>query len=340
MIGIRAFAVQGRLFPQFSVRCLSRQAGHTEPPRPRRFRAENHLTSTLNPSLIIPADYMDVSGRRQFVFYSGLTTGAGDSEGRRLALNYVRQKGRYIQFPDNTHGFLYYKSHPHNTSLAGSVRFRVTHDNAPSSFAHGHDLLTPSGAPWQVILPQIAYRPRFASVAAQLLRDCLVTKDLLSRCRDVFRERTHIHRNFNIVFTFNSTFLVHFSHDVRCSFARDTVHPLLMKHLFTTRTGGERYHPWTGSALARFEASMLPEYAGRRMIHLRFIKIVEPVSPLVDLKTNRGRMQRPQEGELFTVSRYRGLPKPWAYDIDAEKSKPAAVLRQLWDVSTSAGTSL
>ncbi|KAJ7327603.1 hypothetical protein DFH08DRAFT_710363 [Mycena albidolilacea] len=37
--------------------------------------------------------------------------------------------------------------------LEGSVRFRVTSWNAPSSFQHGYDLLSPSGIPWQVTLP-------------------------------------------------------------------------------------------------------------------------------------------------------------------------------------------
>ncbi|KAJ7082663.1 hypothetical protein B0H15DRAFT_436371 [Mycena belliarum] len=341
MIDIRAFAVQGRVFPRFSVRYFSCQDSRTEPSRPRRLRPKKHLISTLNPSLITPADYLDVSGQKVFFLHSGLKPGAGDSEGRPApVIRYVRQKGlnRYIQFPNNTHGFLYYDPHAHIAPLAGSVRFRVTHDSVPSSFARGHDLLAPSGAPWQLTLSQIACRPSFTPLASQLLRDCLVTEDLLSRCRAVFRSRTKIHQT-NVVFTFNSPFLVHFARDVQCFIAGDTLHRLQLRLLFTTSTGGKRDYPWTGSALARFEASTLPEYAGRRMIHLRFIKILEPVSPLVDLKTYDGRMQRPQEGELFEVSHYGRLPKPWAYDIDAN-FKPAAVLRQLWDISTSAGTSL
>ncbi|KAJ7082679.1 hypothetical protein B0H15DRAFT_436528 [Mycena belliarum] len=340
MIDIRAFAVQARSFPRFSVRCFSSQDSRTEPPRPRRpGRPKGHLISTLNPSLITPADYLDVSGQQMFFLHSGLKPGAGDSEGRPAPVIYVHQKVRYSRFPDNTHGFLYYDPHPHIAPLAGSVHFRVTHDSAPSSFARGHDLLAPSGAPWQLTLPQIACRPSFTPVASQLLRDCLVTEDLLSRCRAVFRSRTNIHQA-NVLFTFNSPFLVHFARDVHCFIAGETLRRLQLKLLFATSTEGTRHYPWTGSALARFEASALPEYAGRRMIHLRFIKILEPVAPLVDLKTYSGRMQRPQEGELFTVSHYGRLPKPWAVDIDAPNSGPAAALRQLWDISTSAGTSL
>ncbi|KAJ7082629.1 hypothetical protein B0H15DRAFT_952345 [Mycena belliarum] len=331
MIDVRAFAVRSmwwRSFPRTSVRCFSRQEGHIEPPRPPRFQRHRRLVSTLDPSLITPADYMDLSGRSEFIFHSG----AGDSEGLRRLLYYVKRKDQYIPFPDDTHGFIYYCSQPHINPMAGSVRFRVTQDNAPSSFARGHDLLTVDGAPWQMILPQIACRPSWAWIASHLLRDGLVTDDLLSRCREVFRERGTIHPH-KILFTFQSTFVAHFSSGIELVLAADTLHPLYLKNLFTTIAKGKRYAPWTGSALARFEPSTFPEYAGRRVIHLRFLKVLDPATPLVDLQTYRGRMQEPREGELFTVSHYGRLPKPWAYDIDASKSKFATAFRRLWDIS-------
>ncbi|KAJ7074843.1 hypothetical protein B0H15DRAFT_792677 [Mycena belliarum] len=305
-----------------------------------KFGSRKFLISTLNPSLITPADYMDVSGMACFNFrYSGSITGVGDPEARRPGLSYVPQDGRFIRFPDKTHGFLYYHSQPHISPLAGSVRFRVTQDNAPFSFTGGHDLLTPSGVPWQIILPQIACRPVYAWLPQHLLRDRLVTEDLLSRCRDVFRERERM-QPFSIVFTFDSTFLVNFSSETALTIAGDTLHRLrldifkmgIRDYPWTGTHGLGLYSQCTGSALARFEASTLPEYAGRRMIHLRVIKVLEPVSPLVDLQTYRGRIQEPREGELFTVSHYGRLPKPWAYDIDASNSR-AAALRALWDYS-------
>ncbi|KAJ7082626.1 hypothetical protein B0H15DRAFT_852158 [Mycena belliarum] len=320
MIDVRAFAVQAmwqRSFLRVGVRRFSRQEGYIEPPR----AALKHLVSTLNPSLITPADYMDLSGRFGFIFDPG-------SEGSRRVLRYAVRKPLYIPFPDDTHGFVYYHSQPHISPLAGSVRFRVTQDNAPSSFAHGHDLLSPSGAPWQTLLPQIACRPTFKWLASYLIRDGLVAEELLSRCRDVFRERASIHPN-KILFTFDSSFLIDLSSETDLTIAGDTLHTLRLD-IFKM---GTRVYPWTGSALARFEPSTFPEYAGRRVIHLRFLKVLDPVTPLVDLQTYRGRMQEPREGELFTVSHYGRLPKPWAYDIDASNSKVAAALRALWDYS-------
>jgi hypothetical protein len=91
-----------------------------------------------------------------------------------------------------------------------------------------------------------------------------------------------------------------------------------------------------GSAAARFEPSDDPEYADRRVVHMRFVKILEPVTCTVNIDKYNGRFIRPVEGELFTVRNAGGPPKPWAYDIDeGGKSKLAAGLRALWDISTS-----
>jgi hypothetical protein len=59
--------------------------------------------------------------------------------------------------------------------LEGGVRFRVASDKAPSSFDHGHDLLLPSGLPWQIILPQVACYKNLAATRDQLLKEHLVT---------------------------------------------------------------------------------------------------------------------------------------------------------------------
>ncbi|KAJ6541204.1 hypothetical protein DFH09DRAFT_1322782 [Mycena vulgaris] len=71
--------------------------------------------------------------------------------------------------------FLYYHPDPQLSPMAGSVRLRATLDNAPSSFHCGQDLLLPSEIPWQVILPQIATRPKYSRFRQQLLHDQLVS---------------------------------------------------------------------------------------------------------------------------------------------------------------------
>jgi hypothetical protein len=65
-------------------------------------------------------------------------------------------EGRYnlVSFPQDTGGFLYYRRPPPGAhDLAGCVRFRVTNDPDPASFARGHDLLV-RGVPWgRALLP-------------------------------------------------------------------------------------------------------------------------------------------------------------------------------------------
>ncbi|KAJ7698414.1 hypothetical protein B0H17DRAFT_1328669 [Mycena rosella] len=96
-----------------------------------------------------------------------------------------------------------------------------------------------------------------------------------------------------------------------------------------------RYFPWTGSAVARFEPSVLPEHAGRRVIHMRIVEILEPVACTVDAANYTGRVLQPQEGQLLTIQNPSGISGPWAYDIDNDRptSKVAASLRVLWDNS-------
>jgi hypothetical protein len=86
--------------------------------------------------------------------------------------------------------------------------------------------------------------------------------------------------------------------------------------------------------VARFEPSTLPKYAGRRVVHIRFVKILNPVTCMVDVEKYKGRIMRPVEGDFFTVSPHGGgPPRPWAYDIDRNKGKFATALRALWDIS-------
>jgi hypothetical protein len=84
----------------------------------------------------------------------------------------------------------------------------------------------------------------------------------------------------------------------------------------------------SGSAIVRFEPSTSPEYAGRRIVHLRIVKLLTPVSSVVDGNPRRF-VVKPEEGEL--VAHFRdGEPHVWAYNID-DTGKVAAALRTLWD---------
>jgi hypothetical protein len=96
--------------------------------------------STLDPTRITSADYVDLSGRSQC--------------NQRFRVWYANNGNpRPIPFPDDTHGFSYYRPGPEHAPIAGEVRFRVTSSADPSSFGAGRDLLLPSAPePWKVHL--------------------------------------------------------------------------------------------------------------------------------------------------------------------------------------------
>jgi hypothetical protein len=91
---------------------------------------------------------------------------------------------------------------------------------------------------------------------------------------------------------------------------------------------------FTGSGIARFEPSTHQRYHGRRVVHLRIVKIVAPVTravPTLQIYDNYV-PDKPVEGHLLTVRRDGKRPERWECDIDS--SRPvASALRTLWDAS-------
>lgn len=88
-----------------------------------------------------------------------------------------------IPFPAETHGFLYFVPAPHETAqLASEIRFRITRNNDPSSFAAGNDLLNTDFTPWHIPLVTLARRKQYLHLKQLLLQDGLTTSSLLSRC--------------------------------------------------------------------------------------------------------------------------------------------------------------
>ncbi|KAJ7106914.1 hypothetical protein C8R44DRAFT_885605 [Mycena epipterygia] len=264
----------------------------------RRIRTHNlNIISTLNPKLLKTGDFLNLSRRTN--------------------------KNSRLPFPLLSRGFLYYHSERSAGPLEGSLRFRLTPDNSPSSFFRGEDLRAPWGLPWEIILPQIACRAEYTKIREQLLREGLATEDQLSLCRDIFRKQP-IHSRYTL-FRLNSTFLVHFSR-MRLTIVGDALHALVLDAPFKDTVSNT--FPWTGSALFRFEPSARAEHAGRRVVHLRVMKIVEPVECVFEGYS--GRVLKPEEGELLTMSSENRAPEPWSYDID-RKAQSAAALRVLWD---------
>ncbi|KAJ7708103.1 hypothetical protein B0H17DRAFT_1325089 [Mycena rosella] len=284
--------------------------------------------STLKPALITPTDYIDISRKMYFSIEFPVSKSVRSIPYAKHHPN--SSEGVHIRFPDSSRGFLYYHSDSRAGPLEGSIRFRLTPNNSPSSFLSGQDLLTPSGFPWQILLAQVACRDNYAFIGEQLIHENLVTPEQLARCRAVFGGL--IYPQYTL-FRLDSPFLVNFSSPVHLTVVGEHLHSVQMDTLFRDRTLGEKGDfPWTGSGIARFERSTLSEYAGRRVLHMRIVKLLQPVTCTMDARGYNGRFLRPQEDQLLTV-RFRGArPEPWLYDID-KKFKPATALRVLWDNS-------
>lgn len=105
---------------------------------------------------------------------SRLTSAAVDTNGEEIQLTYF--KGR---FPDNTSGFLYYRTIPGGSPFNGEVRFRITTSQDPNSFAAGHDLEF-NKIPWRRTLANIALHKEASGLQSLLVADDIIAPDLLS----------------------------------------------------------------------------------------------------------------------------------------------------------------
>ncbi|KAF8155318.1 hypothetical protein K438DRAFT_1777681 [Mycena galopus ATCC 62051] len=276
------------------------------------------MVSTLNSLHISADDYVVLSGMDSVTIRFPKTR-----RGTYAKFRYCNMSHRSTApFPHHSAGFLYYHNPPNGLPLEGSVRLRVTLDKNPASFTSGQDLLLPSGAPWQTILPQIACREHHTLICQQLLREKLVTEEHLSRARRIFAGSDRITPQL-ILFRINQLFPVNFGASVQLTVVGKKLHKLDFPHLFSDEEG--RF-PWTGSALACFEPSTRSEHIGRRVVSLRLVQIIDPVACVA--QSYRGRLPKPQEGQLLTGD---GVA-PWAYEID-NQSSPAEALRVLWDNS-------
>ncbi|KAJ6452325.1 hypothetical protein C8R47DRAFT_1229490 [Mycena vitilis] len=287
---------------------------------PIRQRSKLRVISTLNPRLIKSSDRVHIFPLQQ-QFYANFIS----SSTTALVPYYRISTTQMMPFPDHSSGFMYYHNPPQATPLEGSVRLRPTPDERWESFFNGKDLTLPSGAVWELNLPQLACRKALSPFCDQLLYDKLVAPEQLARCRELFAITPSL-----TLFRLEQEFPVNFGRTINLSILGEVLHRLALTTVFTETVDGMQTFPWRGTALAHFEASTRPEFAGRRVIHLRIVKIIEPVK--CTLGGFEGRMIEPKDGELLTLSRRSTAPEPWACDLDRD-TRRAVALRTLWDAS-------
>ncbi|KAJ7445979.1 hypothetical protein B0H11DRAFT_394721 [Mycena galericulata] len=292
---------------------ISPEFKETKPPptlgRPRR------TVSTLTPSLLTEADYLDLAGTRRIRISFPLSAAGAD-----LEVHYLPGGSRpFTPFPPSARGFLYFAPQPNLPYLAASLRFRCTPTPSPSSFPDGHDLLLPTSLPWQTVLAQ-AVVSRSTVLRNQLLREghispaqisawraCLSTRARATSPRLLFRGG--LAQSFPILFERALNLAV---------VGDDTVYDIHMNHIFTDPDHGKRKYPWKGSAVARFEQAPRKPH----VLNLRIVRLVDPVVPNTTSSAagggeeQRGRLVRPRAGRLLTVRSHRKLGLGAALDLN------------------------
>jgi len=192
--------------------------------------------------------------------------------------------------------------------------------------------LTSNGRPW---LRPLYVLPKYHLPLYEKLREDRLVPDDLDAVVSTFTQR-YDHQS-QPLYTFNDAFIVNFSFSKVCLsvITEQGMEVLrLSGPFFELRDGIRNLKPYTGSALARFERSTLPEHKGTRTVVLRILKIITPVKCVIPLYD--GHIAPPEERELHR--RYpRNLkitakldPPVWSVDID-RKCVMARALQLLWD---------
>jgi hypothetical protein len=161
-------------------------------------------------------------------------------------LSYDNTEGRrYISYPPNTEGFLYYFTSLENSRIAGELRFRVASSDDPASFQSGSDLMKPDGQAWSrpIFVLSKHYLPLYKK-----LREELLVPDDLDAVLSTFPSIIPGHRQTQFLYTLNDTFVVNFSyHDQRFAIVTEQgMESLRLRKLF--RETSARLMPYTGES--------------------------------------------------------------------------------------------
>jgi len=256
-----------------------------------------------------------------------------------LFYDVVHRSGAKLKFPypQNTKAFLYYLTPPKKPRIAGEVRLRVASSYGPASFKSGFDLLKSNGQPWSRSL--YAVSRHYIPLYKKLREEQLVPDDLDAVLSTLPLDKMSKYRGIQKIYTINDTFMIDFSFEGQnfTVITEQGIEKIRLLGLFIDWRKSVGCTPYTGSALARFERSTLPEHQGTRTIVLRFLKITAPVKCVVPLYD--GQIVPPQEGELHQRSPSRTVnkvqPRVWSFNIDNLKAKGVNVkargLQMLWD---------
>lgn len=303
---------------------------------------------TLNPNNLSSPDHFprDISGTYDVSY----TIRTRDTYLRGSAIRYTTVGRRYIPFPENTRGFLYFqKPRLGNPDFSGSLRFRVISEPGPNAFKDGVDLKLPAGGIWQIHLYTALRTVRHAGLVLKLLEEGLVTPRVVEKLRamppillqgtsqilyhleDPFVARLHAVES--LVFMSDegaeSGQIMPLFFDPRKVIAR---HPYKgMPSYKLPELSVARHKNSLGTMMARFERSTLPEHANTRTIVLRLLESLSPIQCV--LKNYDSYISLPTSGELLSghyERRGNGSLRPWSSNLDTGKGKITRMISLLW----------
>ncbi|KAF7328847.1 hypothetical protein MVEN_02514200 [Mycena venus] len=282
--------------------------------------------STLNPAYLLTKDYTILSNlRHPCIAFIPKTSS--------FPVRFFKKDAAYQPFPPETRGFFYYYAPKHLPPMAGGLRFRITPRGHPASFPDGHDLLH-EGLPWEISLVTIVSSVGRKSVLReQLLNEGLVTQADLDKCRTITPNKKRLDSKITL-YRLEQPFPVSFHHGLHVWVVGDTkIKPWTYQYMFADTRAHFRplVRPYTGSALAQFELSKLPEHiSNSNTVVMRIVKML--TAPTCTLPDYDNAIPAPVEGEFVCrpMGGARGARlRPWYCDVATDSSDSAAALRML-----------
>ncbi|EIW62442.1 uncharacterized protein TRAVEDRAFT_42808 [Trametes versicolor FP-101664 SS1] len=240
------------------------------------------------------------------------------------------------RFPMHTHGYLYYHLAPNAPALSGQVRFRITPTNDPALFSSGEDLLGTDHFPWRLPLISLATRKNYAGLFRRLRDDGLLSEHVVRAISSLPPGTAQLNACFSrIVHALGQPFLLVFG-QTRQSFYFIGIDTVLREDFVSvaskkdTATRPICAPTVRGSALCRFEKSVRPEHAGRRVVVCRVVRIVGRLERTEFCNVPENLM--PREGELLRPP-IMGAGSDlgdgeWAFDVDRHLSLGPDALRR------------
>ncbi|KAI0265326.1 hypothetical protein BC834DRAFT_181335 [Gloeopeniophorella convolvens] len=276
-------------------------------------RTPRKQISTLDPNRLQPSDFIDLSTHSTVGIW---TVPRGSYEAPKIALRYgMGDRNSKLPFPSGARGFLYYARDP-GLAEGGQVRFRIV-ATPEGAFEEGQDLLLRNGMPWH-IPPGLLPRAPNVGLARLLLRDELVTREQVAAWESYPQKLRHS----PVVTRFGQPFTPSLSTSMLVIWVRTSTHDRvchlrlwlsLARHSFTRGVG-----------TVCLEPSSLPEHAGKRIVVIRVLELLEPVESRAGLPFTP---TVPVVGELL---RHPRSGRTVEFDLD-RPSIITSTLRSFWD---------